>query len=347
MANYENTLTKNLDKGKRIRKILLIILIVFVVLLLLIAGALFGVGNYLVNFAVQRNDSFNVNLDPSNDEEGEETEADLIIAENTEAFDEYTDAWLETVETESVSVTSNDDLTLKGTIYYAEEESHDWALLLHGYRSTSAGMINFAAVYNSNLNLNCLLPDMRASGESEGEYIGMGYLDSQDVLKWIDLVIELDPEANIVIAGNSMGGATTMMVSGLELPDNVKCFIEDCGYTSVWDIFAYELEYLFGLPTFPILNIASLVCSWKAGYSFTEASCLDSLANSTLPMLFIHGEEDAFVSYWMLDAVYEAKTQGYKEKLTIPEAGHNQSYLRDPETYFTTCFNFLDTYLLS
>ena len=34
-----------------------------------------------------------------------------------------------------------------------------------------------------------------------------------------------------------MGGATVMMVSGGELPTNVKAIVEDCGYTSVWEMF--------------------------------------------------------------------------------------------------------------
>ena len=55
-----------------------------------------------------------------------------------------------------------------------------------------------------------------------------------------------------------------MMVSGEELPDNVKCIIEDCGYTSVWDEFKLQLKEVFGLPSFPLLNAASLVCQIRA-----------------------------------------------------------------------------------
>lgn len=331
-------------RKKKVKKIIIIVLTVVLILIIAFIGVLFGVGNYLVDFAVKRNDDFNVNLDPSNDGEHTQTEGEKIIEENREAFKAYTDSWLEKVDTEQVSIT-NDDLKLKGNIYYSDETSHDWALLLHGYRDSSASMRNFAAVYNQELNINCLLPDMRACGESEGTYLGMGYLDSLDVVKWVDLIVEKDPEANIFISGVSMGGATTMMVSGLELKDNVKCFIEDCGYTSVWDIFAHELDFLFGLPTFPVLDVASSVCDMKASYSFKEASSLKRLAKSTEPMLFIHGENDSFVPFEMLDKVYAAKTQGEKEKLVIKDAGHAEAYLRDPQTYFSTAFDFLNKYL--
>ena len=61
----------------------------------------------------------------------------------------------------------------------------------------------------------------------------------------------------MVVHGVSMGAATTMMVSGEELPPYVKCFVEDCGYTSVWDEFKGELKNQFGLPAFPLLDVAS------------------------------------------------------------------------------------------
>ena len=345
MEKVGKILTAGLDKKKKRRKIIIIVITIILIIVIAFIGVLFGVGNYLVDFAVKRNENFNVNLDPSNDVEHEKTEGEKIIETNRENFKAYTSTWLDNVEIEPVEIQSQDDLTLKGNIYYADESSHDWALLLHGYRDSSASMRNFAAVYNQELNINCLLPDMRACGDSEGTYLGMGYLDSRDALGWIDLIVELDPEANIFISGVSMGGATTMMISGLELPDNVKCFIEDCGYTSVWDIFAHELDYLFHLPTFPVLDTASLICSLKASYSFKEASSLERLAVSTKPMMFIHGEDDSFVPFEMLDKVYEAKKVGEKIKLVIEDAGHAEAYLREPETYFSNTFNFLNTYL--
>lgn len=66
-----------------------------------------------------------------------------------------------------------------------------------------------------------------------------------------------------------MGAATTMMASGENL-NNVVGYIEDCGYTSVWDIFASELDKRFSLPTFPVLNISNGVAKLKAGYDFSD-----------------------------------------------------------------------------
>ena len=116
----------------------------------------------------------------------------------------------------------------------------------------------------------------------------------------------------MVVHGISMGAATTMMVSGDvnqegNLMPFVKCFVEDCGYTSVWDEFRGELKGQFGLPAFPLLHTASLLCQLEYGWNFREASALKQVARCQLPMLFIHGESDTFVPTEMVYSLYKVK----------------------------------------
>ena len=174
----------------------------------------------------------------------------------------------------------------------------------------------------------------------------MGWHERHDIVDWINTLVEQDPEAQILLFGVSMGGATVMMVSGEELPGNVKCIIEDCGYTSVWDEFKLQLKEVFGLPSFPLLNAASLVCQIRAGYSFEEASSVEQLKKATLPMLFIHGEEDDFVPYSMLQPVYDACASQEKELLSVPGAGHAESASTDPELYWGTVTAFLEKHFV-
>ena len=64
-----------------------------------------------------------------------------------------------------------------------------------------------------------LLVDERSHGDSEGEYIGFGCLDRMDALGWIEwLVGRCGEDMEILLHGTSMGGATVLMASGLELP---------------------------------------------------------------------------------------------------------------------------------
>ena len=62
------------------------------------------------------------------------------------------------------------------------------------------------------------------------------------------------------IFGVSMGGATTMMSSGLKMPKQVKAYIEDCGYTNVKDEIEHEAEDLYhfsGFSRFPLVEVLS------------------------------------------------------------------------------------------
>lgn len=310
------------------------LLIALVAVALVLGVALAGASVYLVDFAIVRSD----NPPDVSPESVVTDEAASTIDENRAAVAAQTEAWLREAEAERVEVVSDDGLTLVGEMY-RRDGSHKWLLGFHGYTSSRAGFRDIAAFYAAR-GFNVLLPDLRAHGESEGKYIGMGWLDRKDALKWIDLIVETDPEAEIVLHGVSMGGATVMMTAGEALPDNVKGIVEDCGYTSVWDIFADELDYLFGLPTFPLLNTAGFAGKLLAGYDFSEASSVDQLAKAAVPVLFLHGSEDNFVRTDMVYEVYDA-CPTEKDILVVEGAGHGEAYLMDPDLYFDTVFGFL------
>jgi fermentation-respiration switch protein FrsA (DUF1100 family) len=173
----------------------------------------------------------------------------------------------------------------------------------------------------------------------------MGWHDRKDMLLWIDKIIEIDPEAEIILFGVSMGGATVMMTSGEEdLPPNVKVIVEDSGYATVSDVFVYQLNDLFGLPPFPVMNAANTMTKLRAGYDLYEASAVDQVKKSKTPILFIHGDADTFVPYEMLDEVYSAATVD-KDKLIIQDAGHGDAEKVDPVTYWNTVWSFVEKYI--
>ena len=138
--------------------------------------------------------------------------------------------------------------------------------------------------------------------------------------------------------------ATVLSASGENLPSNVKAIIADCGYTSVWDVFSYQLKLLFNLPPFPVMDLANMVTMVKAGYSLKEASPISQVAHSKTPILFIHGDKDDFVPYYMMDKLYNA-TSSKKEKLTIKGATHAKSDLVNPKLYWSRVNDFLNKYV--
>ena len=118
---------------------------------------------------------------------------------------------------------------------------------------------------------NILVPYLRGHGKSEGDYIVRGWDDRLDIIDWINNILEDNPSSEIILHGTSMGAATVLSTSGENLPNNVKAIIADCGYTSVWNEFTYQLKALFNLPAFPVMNLSNMVTMVKAGYSLKEA----------------------------------------------------------------------------
>ena len=121
-----------------------------------------------------------------------------------------------------------------------------------------------------------------------------------------------------------MGSATVLMASGEKLPDDVKCIISDCGFTSVLDELAHNLKQSH-IPPAIILPTATLLSKKRIGYSFKEASTIEQVKKSKTPTLFIHGDQDDFVPTYMVYDLYNACAAD-KDLLIVEGAKHAQSY---------------------
>lgn len=206
-------------------------------------------------------------------------------------------------------------------------------ICFHGYTSKSLADFTGLTDYYFRHGYAMLHPDARAHGDSEGEYVGFGCLDRKDALGWINWVIEkCGEDVEILLHGISMGGATVLMASGLELPPQVKGIISDCGFTSPKEVFTHVLKTMYHLPAFPIIPGADLVNRKLAGYGMDECNAKREVAKAKVPILFIHGSKDTFVPVWMCHELYDCCASP-KKKLIVEGAAHGESYFKDMETY--------------
>lgn len=226
--------------------------------------------------------------------------------------------------------------------FVSRDSSRKVAVLIHGWRDNAIKFFYIARMYHQLLGYNVLMPDLHAHGLSEGEAAGMGWKERFDVLHWMEVAAERFRARDFVVHGVSMGAATTMNVSGEKMPACVERvrFIEDCGYTSVWDEFSYQVKAQFGLPDFPLMYTTSLLCQLKYGWSFQEASPLRQVAKCPYPMLFIHGDSDTFVPSEMVERLYDAKAQ--EKQLWVTEGvEHALSCSQYPEAYLQHISQFI------
>lgn len=289
---------------------------------LLLAAAVAGGSLYLLDYA----------LSPEN--RGKDVEGSVRYMRQTYPWIE---PWMDSLRSvqalRDTFIMAPDGLRLHALYAAAQQPTARTAVMVHGYTDNAVRMLHIGYLYHRKLGFNILLPDLRYSGLSEGNAFQMGWLDRIDVEQWIKVAPTLFGDSlQMVVHGISMGAATTLMLSGDSLPAHVRCLVEDCGYTSVWDQFEKELKEQFSLPAFPLLHTASLFCQWKNGWNFHEASALRQVAKCQLPMLFIHGDADDFVPTQMVYPLYEAKPAP-KELWIVPGAAHARSYGSFPEEY--------------
>lgn len=250
--------------------------------------------------------------------------------------------WLSSKPLEEVYITSSDNLKLHAFLL-PNTASHKWVIDIHGYTGKATDTLEVVKRFYDE-DYSVLYPDCRGHGTSEGHFIGMGWPDRLDMLRWIDFIIERDKEAEIILYGVSMGAATVMMTAGEQLPSNVKAAVEDCGYTSVWDEFEYQLKALFHLPSFPVLYLASFITRLRAGYWFDEASALKQIRKCRIPVFFIHGTADTFVPFWMEKVLYDAAVCE-KQLLVVENAGHAGASRILGDEYWQKVFDFTRRYV--
>ena len=297
------------------------------VLLMLMLVLVYFVGNYFVEYALKRG------------ADGSPPAACAKIADP-----DLKSPPLPTFDREVWTIESEDDLKLVADHFSPKDQTHHWALLVHGYGRDRTFAYDYAQEYLER-GWNVVTPDLRAAGESEGVYITMGGKESDDLVLWIKKIVSIDPSAEIILHGVSMGAATVMMTSAKDLPPQVRAAVEDCGYTSAYAMFTLQLKKIFGLPKVPIMPCVDLVSRIETGCATSEAAPLKVVHKTKIPMLFIHGDADMLIPHSMMIRLFETSGAPVKEQWTVAGADHAESKPINPTAYFEHVFNFIDRFV--
>ena len=329
---------------EKYKKILAAILLILFVLYW--AAVNFLVSAVLVPSFMEKLDAFQRISEQSYAEQVQETE----MKQNLTAMTVVGKVWGRQQGIEHVEILSEDGYRLRGVLMQASGDAaeagqksagpHRWVVLLHGYTGSKEMMYGYAYWYWMN-GYSVLAPDFRCQGESEGDYIGLGATDSKDLAGWIGLILQRDPQAEIVLHGLSMGASTALLYCGQEnVPDNIKAVISDCAFTDAYSMFKEKIGSWFHLPAFPVVDSAELMIRLRTGYDLKETSPLKAVSASSVPTLFIHGEEDRMIPVSMCRELYDAAACE-KEIMIVEGAGHAQAADKDPARYFEEVEKFL------
>lgn len=216
------------------------------------------------------------------------------------------------------------------------------AVILHGWHSRPWWDFGkaFDLVYDAGFAV--LAVDQRAQGDSEGRCLTYGVKESEDLLRWIDLLLtRYGEDLSIAIMGVSMGAATVLCATGKALPKQVKCAVSDCSFTSAAEEFTVTSKGGFRL----IQPLAALLVRVFARIRLKDASPLEAVKRSKTPTLFVHGDADDFVPYAMMNSLYDACAAPEKERWTSPGAVHAEAAMHNPDAYAAHVIPWLNRHL--
>ena len=307
-------------------------MIILLIALLLVAFA-FGVGGYLFFAACGR-----VDIDWLNEAQALKTPFGKFYKGIKMGHD-----WLLEHNAQDVYTESEDGLRLHG-LWIPAENAKGTMVLVHGYHSCvmTDYSVAFPLYYEQGFNL--LLPSQRSHGKSQGKYVTFGVLESRDMLRWIEYHNAHFGSQPIIFSGMSMGASTVMYLAGECLPENVKGFIADCGFTTPKEIISQVFRKTTHIPAWTVTWATELFARCFGHFSLTQKDSRKTLINNTRPILLVHGLDDDFVPCHMTPQSFDA-CGGDKRLLLVEDATHGISFLKAKERYTALVNDLLKTCL--
>ena len=244
---------------------------------------------------------------------------------------------------EEVSIKSNDGLTLYARYFHVKDNA-PVEIMCHGYKGNA--IRDFCGNYKiaKEAGRNVLLIDQRCHRKSEGRTITFGINERTDVVCWVKYVNERFGNPAIILSGVSMGAATVLMASGMELPENVKAVIADCPYDAPSNIIKKVGAMDMGLPVklvYPLIKMGGML---YGHFNLEADSPVEAVKKSKVPTLLIHGDDDRFVPYQMSVNIHAAAPNKIQFH-TIRGAGHAINYATAPEEYTRVVNEFTEKYI--
>lgn len=251
--------------------------------------------------------------------------------------------WYDVIDFADHIIVDADGKNVHAYILEQDEYTDKWAFCMHGYTGDPRAEAPFAKYFYEH-GYNVLFPHMRAHEKDENRYCSMGFHDKNIILAWISYVVGKDPNCRILLHGTSMGAATTMLVTGEAIPENVKCAVADCGYSTCYGEFRSQLGAVPTVIAAPMIAMMNTVSKLRGNLDIMKCRPVDAVKNSKTPTLFIHGTGDTVVPYPMVNELFDA-CAAEKDRFDVEGAVHTGAVATDPEGYFAKLDAFTAKYM--
>lgn len=233
------------------------------------------------------------------------------------------------------SIVGSDGAILRAWSMRPKAPNGEAVILFHGQSDNRAGMLG-----NADLLLRhgfaVLLPDARGHGESGGTIATYGVLEADDISRWFDWLRETEHPRCIDGLGDSMGGAE--LLNSLSVDPGFCAVIAESSFSTFRNAADVRLGQEFHTGPWlgrtllrPAVDFGLLYARLKYRVDLAEASPLHAAAESTTPMLLIHGLADTNMPPWNSEIIC-AKDR-HAESWEPAHAGHCGAIGAEPVEY--------------
>lgn len=251
---------------------------------------------------------------------------------------------ISTLETDydTFTVKTFDSLLLKGYLIYTTDTAQKGTIVMvHGIRAGKEIYIN-RAERMAKEGYNIVLFDLRAHGQSEGDYCTFGYHEEQDISSILD---SIDQNPRLIgeygIWGQSLGGAVALQA--LESDDRLNFGIIESTFGDFRTIVYDYAEYSMGIKNKVLINYVIYRAAKIGEFNPDEVIPKNSAKNIHQPVLVAHGGVDNRIDNSYGKEIYNNLASAHKELIIIDSAKHTNLWEKGGEEYFNSVLEFISS----
>lgn len=210
-------------------------------------------------------------------------------------------------------------------------------LLLHGIRSDRRAMMGRARFLRA-AGFHTLCIDLQAHGESPGEHITLGWLESRDAAAGVAWLRDRHPGLPVAVLGTSLGGAAAILDDYDDHPPDA--LVVEAVYADVETAVGNRLEMRLGKTGRWLTPLLTWQIGPVLGFDRAELDTVRAIARIDQPVFVLSGTDDRHATTEEAERLFAAAL-GPKEKWEIPGAAHVDFHHREKDEYEKRVGDFL------
>lgn len=213
-------------------------------------------------------------------------------------------------------------------------------VLMHGVRSSRLSLVDRAR-FLSQAGYTVLLFDFQSHGESTGQHITFGYLESRDAQAAIKFLRANVGDEKVGLIGISMGGAAALVASP---PLEVKAMVLEMVYPTINQAISNRLTMRLGAWSSVLTPLLVWQFKPRLGVDAESLRPIEQVGKIRLPKMFIVGAEDQHTTLEESRQMYDLASDP-KELWVVKGAGHIDPHSMVKEEYEQRVLSFFEQYL--